>query len=64
MLSSSLCIINVNYFFSLVQYITSAEVFMVVTISLRVISAIGTSAFLTVIYSVVPVLYPGRFCRF
>ncbi|XP_064092404.1 uncharacterized protein LOC135205570 [Macrobrachium nipponense] len=44
--------------FGMTYWLRSPEVFAVITITLRIITALGTAAFLTVIYAVVPVLFP------
>ncbi|XP_068211075.1 MFS-type transporter SLC18B1-like [Palaemon carinicauda] len=47
-----------DFLFGMTYYIKTSELFVVMTITLRIITALGTAAFLTVIYSVVPVLFP------
>ncbi|XP_066970596.1 MFS-type transporter SLC18B1-like [Macrobrachium rosenbergii] len=47
-----------DIFFGMTYWVRSPEVFVVITITLRIITALGTAAFLTVIYAVVPVLFP------
>lgn len=48
-----------NVCFGLVQYISEQAVFLLVTISLRVLEALGASCFLTVIYAMVPEMFPN-----
>lgn len=48
-----------NICFGLVQYIYEQAVFILVSISLRVLEALGASCFLTVIYAMVPELFPN-----
>ncbi|CAL4081506.1 unnamed protein product, partial [Meganyctiphanes norvegica] len=48
-----------NICFGLIQFIYEQSVFLLVSISLRVLEALGASCFLTVIYALVPELFPG-----
>ncbi|XP_071531389.1 MFS-type transporter SLC18B1-like isoform X2 [Panulirus ornatus] len=47
-----------NICFGMVAYLHDADVFVVMSISLRVVGALGASCFLTVIYALIPILFP------
>merc|ERR1739838_560400 len=47
-----------NICFGLIQFIYEQSVFLLVSISLRVLEALGASYYLTVIYALVPELFP------
>lgn len=44
--------------FGLVAYINTVNLFVAASISLRVLAALGTSCFLTVIYALIPIVFP------
>ncbi|KAG7166031.1 MFS-type transporter Slc18B1-like 3 [Homarus americanus] len=46
-----------NISFGMVKYVKEPEAFVVVSISLRALAAVGAACFLTVIYSIVPILF-------
>ncbi|KAK8389711.1 hypothetical protein O3P69_009007 [Scylla paramamosain] len=47
-----------NMLFGLVGFIDGVSVFLAVSIVLRVLAALGTSCFLTIIYALVPIVFP------
>ncbi|XP_050699506.1 MFS-type transporter SLC18B1-like [Eriocheir sinensis] len=47
-----------NILFGMVSHIYKADIFVAVTIGLRFLAALGTSCFLTVIYAIIPIVFP------